>query len=79
MGAQALAIMAVIQGAMAIAPDVIAFASTARNFIAGLFTSGVITAAEQNAMADGVQALCIARLKGELPPHWKVEPDPGQP
>lgn len=76
MGAQALAIMSVIQGAFAIAPDIIGFATTARSFIAGLFTSGVITAAEQNEMAERVQALCIARLKGELPQHWRIDPDP---
>jgi len=73
---QALAIMAAIQGAIAIAPDVIKLAASAKTFITDLFGSGVITAQEQNDMHTRVTALCIARLKGELPAHWAVEPDP---
>jgi hypothetical protein len=76
MGATAIAIMAAIQGGIAIAPDVIKLAGAAKDFIAGLFSSGVITASEQNEMNARVTELCVARLKGELPDHWKVEADP---
>lgn len=73
---QALAIMAAIQGAIAIAPDVIKVAAAAKDFISALFSGGVITKEEQDSMHSRVTALCVARLKGELPPHWAIEPDP---
>lgn len=72
----ALSIMAAIQGALVIAPDVFEAALAARQFIASLFTARVLTAAEQNALFGRVTELCVARLKGEVPPHWRVEPDP---
>lgn len=72
----ALAIMAAIQGAITIAPDVIEAAMAARQFVAALFTAKVLTAEEQNALFANITTLCTARLKGELPSHWKVEADP---
>ena len=68
--------MSAIQGAIAIAPDVIEAAAAARQFIAALFSAKVLTADEQNTLFGRITELCAARIRGELPPHWKVEPDP---
>ena len=72
----ALTIIALIQAGMAAAPDVIKFAASAKAFIESLFTSKAITAEQQNELYAFVDDRCAARLRGETPPHWKVEPDP---
>lgn len=68
--------MKAIQGLLAAAPDIIAFAGKVKQWIADMFTSGVITAEQQNELNDRVTEICRAALNDELPSHWKVEPDP---
>ncbi len=76
MPANPILLMAAIQSGLAAAPDVLRFAVTAKSFIEGLFTAKVLSADEQNQLFAFVDERCAARLRGELPKHWQVEPDP---
>ena len=65
-----------IQAAVAAAPQVAEIVTKAKDFIASLFGAGLITKAQQDAMAAHVDAVCEAALNGQEPPQWLVEPDP---
>ena len=71
-----IAWMTAVQGLIAIAPDVIAFAAKVRGWIAEMFSSGLISAETQNALNNRVTEICRAVLNGEVPVHWTIEPDP---
>ena len=77
MNPQALAIYGIIQSGFAVAPDVIRFAAVVKQFVDDMFTNSVISAADQNELHRRVTLICTAHLRGETPPHWQVEPDPG--
>jgi len=69
----------IIQGVTAVlagAPQFMLAAQQAYTFIASMFKAGLITKAEQDACFDKVDAIIKARLRGEKPAHWTVEPDP---
>jgi hypothetical protein len=70
------AIIAIIQAAVVVAPDVEAFAIKAKDFITALFTSNAITKAQQDAIHAHVDALAAAYKAGAMPPEFRVDPDP---
>lgn len=65
-----------IQAAITLAPGAIKIVEAAKAMIESLFQAGVISAQEQNALFAHVDALQAAVLAGEVPPAWRVEPDP---
>jgi hypothetical protein len=65
-----------IQAAIAAAPQVKELAISAKNFIAGMFTAGLITKEVQDQAHAHVDAVCAAALAGQVPPAWTVEADP---
>lgn len=73
---QVIAWMAAVQGLMNIAPDVFAFAGKAKQWVNDLYTQGIISAAQQDALNERVTAICEAVMKNEEPSHWQVEADP---
>lgn len=72
----ALAILTLVQSGIALAPDIIRYAADVKNFIAAMFANSVISAQDQNALDARITELCVARLRGDVPPHWRVESDP---
>lgn len=76
MTAQIITWMTVVQGLLAIAPDVVLFAAKVKGWINDLFTSGLITAEAQNALHARVTEICRATLNNETPVHWQIEDDP---
>lgn len=73
---QVLAWMAAVQGLMNVAPDVIAFAGKAKQWVDDLFSQKMISAEQQNALHARVTEICRAALLGQEPSHWQVEADP---
>ena len=71
-----IAWMSAIQGLIAVAPDVISFGSKVKQWIADMFSQGLLTADQQNVLHKRVDDICGAVLTGQLPPHWTVEADP---
>lgn len=69
-------ILALIQGVIAAAPKVIEIGGEIKDFISALASHGVITDAQQDALHAHVDAVCDARLRGEVPPSFQVEADP---
>lgn len=69
-------IMQGIAAAISAAPQVIAVANKAREFVAELFSARVITIEQQNKMMAHIGEMQAAALAGAKPPHWEVEPDP---
>lgn len=69
-------IVSLLQGLISNAPQIYKAAADAVAFVEALFSAKLITADQQNALHDHVDAIILARLKGEPPPHWQVEPDP---
>lgn len=76
MPAAVIAWMAAIQGLIAVAPDVIAFAAKVKGWIADMFSSGLITKETQDELNARVTEICRATLNGDVPIHWTVEDDP---
>jgi hypothetical protein len=69
-------IVQLIQGAISAAPGVIKIVEQVKQFIFGLFITGAIDQATQNALMLHVDAVCDAVENGDPPPAWTVEPDP---
>lgn len=76
MNAAVIAWMASIQGLIAAAPDVIAFAAKVKGWIADMFSAGLINSDEQTALNNRVTVIVTAVLNGNMPAHWVIEPDP---
>jgi len=75
----AIAIMGLINSALAASPDVVRLAAKFKDFIDAMFSAGVISKDDQDKLHAAVDERCAARLRGELLPHWQVEPDPTTP
>jgi hypothetical protein len=73
---QIVAWMAVVQGLMAVAPDVIAFGGKVKQWVDDLFSQRLISAAQQDALHARVTEICRAALLNQTPSHWQVEADP---
>jgi hypothetical protein len=71
-----IALMAAIQGLIAASPDIIAFAGKVKLWIRDMFSSGLITAAQQQELHDRVTTIVRDALNGDVPSHWQVEADP---
>ena len=72
----ALAILSIIEAALAGAPKAIELISQLKSFVSALFTAGLINKAEQDAIHAYVDARAAMAAAGITPDHWKVEPDP---
>lgn len=72
-------ILAGIQAALAIAPQVEEVVLGAKQLIAGLFKAGVISKDQQDALHAWVDAQAALARLGIVPPAWTVEPDPAPP
>lgn len=70
------AVIAIIQAAIAVAPDVEKFVVSAKDFISALFTSKVITKETQDRVHGHIDALAAAVKSGSVPPEFRVDPDP---
>lgn len=75
----ALDIIRGIEAALALAPKIETLVNDAKAWINALFVQKIITAEVQNELFAHVDAICVARLAGNEPPSWKVEPDPVTP
>jgi len=71
-----LLIIQSIELVLAAAPKVAALAVDAKNWIAALFSHGVITKEQQDDIHAHVDAICAAALAGTPPPQWTAEADP---
>lgn len=72
-------ILAILQGfelAMAAAPKVVELVKQAKKFFADLFSAGLITKAQQDAVFLRIEAHWAMVQAGIVPQHWQVEPDP---
>jgi hypothetical protein len=69
-------ILAGIQAAIGAAPAVVEVIKSAKDLITSLFTAGLITADQQNALHAWVDAHSALVKAGLTPPAWTVEPDP---
>ena len=69
-------ILAIVQAAIAGAPDAIKAAEAMKAFIGQLFASKVISAADQNTLMAAVDSTCADVLAGNLPAWWTVEANP---
>jgi hypothetical protein len=74
--ADLLALVSIIQSAIAAAPQLVSLVTSAKAFIAELFGAGVITKAQQDQLHAHVDAICSAVLTGKEPPEFQVEADP---
>ncbi len=75
----AAAIIAIIQLALAAAPKGIEIAKELKDFIASLFTKGIITKAEQDVLHAYVDSCAALVAAGIVPKPWRVDPDPVAP
>lgn len=69
-------LMSAIQLAIAAAPKVVKLYEDAKTFISALFSAGVISKADQDAMHAHVDLIQAAVDAGTIPPSWTVETDP---
>lgn len=65
-----------IQAAVSAAPQVVAIAKSAKDFVTSLFSAGLISKEVQDAIHAHVDAICDAAIAGDTPPEFTVEPDP---
>lgn len=73
------AIPIILQGILAAiqaAPQIAAVVEAAKNLITSLFTAKVITAEQQKALHDYVDAHAALAAQGIVPEWWTVEADP---
>ena len=72
------AILQIIQLTLAIATSQEArlVADALRDWVVALFSKGLITQVQQDALFQYVEAVCAARLARLVPAHWQVQPDP---
>lgn len=71
-----LAILQLIEGAMALAPQLASDVTWVKNFLEGLFTAKLITAEQQNLIFVACQGIQARVLLGAKMPAWEVDPDP---
>jgi hypothetical protein len=71
-----LFVVQLIQAGIAVTPDIAKFVTEAKQFLDTLFGMGVITKAQQDAIAAHVDSLRDAYTANEPPPEYRVEPDP---
>ena len=76
MGAALPLILQGILAAVQAAPQIAEVIKAGKDLISALFTAKVITAEEQQALHDYVDAHAAATALGIVPPAWQVEPDP---
>jgi len=65
-----------IKAAIAAAPGVVEVVVRAKEFIASLFSAGVISKEQQDRVHGHVDEICRAAIRGEEFPRWVVEADP---
>ena len=65
-----------IQALIGLAPGIADVVNSAKSMIASLFSSGAITAADQDALFNWVDAVQTAVESNQIPPEFTVEPDP---
>jgi len=75
--ASLLLIVQGIQAAISAAPEVESVVENAKTWVSSLFSSGVITIAQQNAVNAQIDAIVAAFAGGTTPPEFQVQPDPG--
>lgn len=73
---QIAAIITLIQGALAAAPQIEAVITAMKDFISGLFKGGLLTQQQQDALHQYVDAVATMVKAGVVPSHWQVQPDP---
>lgn len=71
-----ITIIGAIEMLIRIAPGAAEVVKRARQMIAAQFGAQVITASEQQALFDRVDAIAKEAADGILPDWWEVEPDP---
>jgi len=65
-----------IQAALAAAPDAAKIVAEAKALFGAMFSSKLITAAEQNKLNDELDKRAASVLAGQTPPAWVARPDP---
>lgn len=70
-----IAILAIqaFQAAITAAPQVEALVVKAKDYLSEMFSAGLITKEQQNALHAHVDSLCAAFLAGNVPPEFTVE------
>ena len=71
-----LTIVALIQAAITLGPDIAKLYDQAKALFNMLFAGGLITVQQQKTLMDWADAHMTAVLAGEVPPELTVEPDP---
>jgi hypothetical protein len=69
-------ILAGIQAAIAIAPEVEQVIAGAKQLIVGLFSKGLITKEQQDTLHAWVDSQAAMAQAGLVPASWQVDPDP---
>ena len=69
-------IMQGLQAAITAAPAVTELVTKAKDFISTLFSKGLISKAQQDALHAHVDSVAAMAKEGIIPPHWQVEADP---
>lgn len=75
---QIAAILGIIQGiqmAIALAPKVVEIVTAGKNLITSLFSAGLITKEQQDAIHAHLDSYAALWAAG-IPVHWTIEPDP---
>lgn len=71
-----LSIVSIISLVAKGAPEVEKIYAAARDLFNSLFSGGLITKAQQDALMDWSDKHMVATLAGEVPPEFQVEPNP---
>lgn len=71
-----ITIVGAIEMLIRVAPGIQSVVQKAKDLVASLFEAKLITAAEQKALFDRIDAIAIEALAGNFPAWWKVEDDP---
>jgi hypothetical protein len=71
-----IALISALQGLIASAPDIIAFAAKVKLWINDMFSAGLINSEQQQVLHDRVTAIVKDALNGVVPAHWQIDPDP---
>lgn len=69
-------ILPIVQAIIAAAPTIIEGVEKAKTFVTALFTSGLISADQQNALHMHVDSLGALAATGVIPAAFRVRPDP---
>lgn len=71
-----LTILNGFQAAINAAPTVIELATKAKEFFGQMFSSGLISKAQQDALMLSIDSHAAMVNAGIVPDHWRVEQDP---